>query len=48
MKRDSNADIEINEQTTEATEKMSICEIGRQFDVLLDIVKVNTEKSIGE
>ena len=48
MKRESNTNTEVNEHTTESTEKISICEIGKQFDILLDIIKVNTEVSIGE
>lgn len=36
------------EQITEATEKMIICEIDRKFDIIMDIVKVNTEAEIGD
>lgn len=34
--------------TTEATEKMMIFDTGKKFDMLLDIVKFNTDLELGE
>lgn len=39
-------DVEEN-QTLEFTEKIETCEISGKYDIILDIVKVNTDEEIG-
>ena len=36
------------DDTTEATEKMFATESGGKFEIILDVVKVNTSATIGE
>ena len=40
--------IDDEDDTTEATEKMFATETGGKFDIILDIVKVNTSAIIGD
>ena len=35
------------DHTMEFTEKMETCEISGKYDIILDIVKVNTDEEIG-
>ena len=38
----------LNEDVTESTEKLENYEVKRQFDIILEIIKVHTELSVGE
>ena len=40
--------IDDKDDTTEATEKMFATETGGKFEIILDIVKVNTSAIIGD
>lgn len=39
---------EYNDENTEATEKMDLQRFKGRFEIVLDIVKVNTQLTIGE
>ena len=40
--------VDDEDDTTEATEKMFATETGGMFEIILDIVKVNTSATIGD